>query len=317
MKLSIIVPVFNVEKYIKKCIESLIKINREDMEILIIDDGSTDNSIEKISNINDKRIKIIKQENRGLSGARNTGLKNSVGKYILFVDSDDYISDNDCINKMIIKAEENKSDIIIANGLCFDENLRFEPIYKKDDLIKKEYINGKDFLKDALKNKFYKDMVWLNLYRRDLIIENNIYFLDKVYHEDFEWMIRIFEKAGKINFINQNFYMYRVSRNGSITNKKNIKNFLDLMKISEKLYYYFKNLDDKDLKELIDERLLDIFYMAAMSGKDYDTNFFCNVNKKFFKNRSRNIKINIKYKIAQINLNAAYKITVFRRRLKF
>lgn len=120
MKLSIIVPVYNVEKYIKECIDSLLKVPLDDMEIIVVNDGTKDKSIELLSCYTDERIKIIHRVNGGLSSARNTGLDEAKGEYILFIDSDDFIINQDSIINMINIAEKNKCDVIIGNGYRYN-----------------------------------------------------------------------------------------------------------------------------------------------------------------------------------------------------
>ena len=113
--LSVVVPVYNVEEYIYECIESILNQDIDGVEIIVINDGSTDNSLKIVKSFNDERIRIIDKENGGLSSARNVGLKEAVGEYVIFIDSDDYLKDKSVLAEMYNLAKKNNSDIVAGN----------------------------------------------------------------------------------------------------------------------------------------------------------------------------------------------------------
>ena len=136
IKFSIIIPVYNVEKFLERCLKSICELKLEDKEIILINDGSTDNSLEileKYIKIYPKNIKIISQKNQGVSKARNVGIENSIGEYILFIDSDDFIEPKQT-EKILNVAYEQEVDILIGSFFEYflEENIKLMPFVKKD-----------------------------------------------------------------------------------------------------------------------------------------------------------------------------------------
>lgn len=315
MELSIVVPVFNVQDYVKECILSLLEIPIKNFEIIVVDDGSLDESMNVVNNIKSEKIRIIRQKNRGLSSARNTGLKNAIGEYILFIDSDDYIENASSIKIMLEIAKRKMCDVVVGNGEYFWSDEKKYDIYSEKNYKINFFENGKSFFKVALEKNFYKDMVWLNLYNREFLIKNKLFFLEGVYHEDAEWMPKVLINSRNIYFLGNKFYIYR-QRTGSIINSKNIKKNVDLIKISQLICNKIKYINDKKLEDLVKKRYMEIFYMALMSGRDLDVNFFEKVNKNLLNERCNNLKTNIKFFIAQCNIEFAYKTVRLRRVIK-
>lgn len=266
MRLSIIVPVYNVEDYIEECIDSLINIPIEDMEILVIDDGSLDNSINIVKKYTDTRIKIIHQKNGGLSSARNTGLKNANGKYILFVDSDDYIINQSSISNMIELAEDNKCDILIGNGYRKFENGEQIQIRRPECIYNKEVYSSEEYLKTILAHRSFVQVVWLNLYNREFLEENSLEFKEKIYHEDLHFTPRALLKAGKIGVSREFFYIYRQRENSIMTNKNQIKHAYNIFEIAKDLEKEFCKLSDTLLKQQLYELIIENIFLAVYKG---------------------------------------------------
>lgn len=266
MKLSIIVPVYNVEDYIKECIDSLINIPIEDMEILVIDDGSLDNSINIVEKYEDTRIKIIHQKNGGLSSARNTGLKNAKGKYILFVDSDDYIINQLSISNMITLAEDNKCDILIGNGYRKFENGDQIPIRRPECVYNKEVYSSEEYLKIILSYRSFVQVAWLNLYNREFLEKNSLKFKEKIYHEDLHFTPRALLKAEKIGVSKEFFYIYRQRENSIMTNKNQIKHAYDIFEIAKDLEIEFSKVSDVLLKQQLYELIVENIFVAIYKG---------------------------------------------------
>ena len=212
---SIIVPVYNVEPWLNKCIDSLIAQSYKDIEILLINDGSTDKS----GNICDEYlnksniISVFNNKNRGLSYSRNFGIKNSKGKYIMFVDSDDFISDSNVIEKFVEILEKEKSDFIYTSYCRFDdgkedivtENL---PINIDSNDIKGK--NGIEVLSLLISKNSYHHAAYLKICKRDFLINNNLYFKEGIYHEDAEWSPKLFYYSKKISLYHKPYYMRRM-----------------------------------------------------------------------------------------------------------
>ncbi len=225
IKVSLIIPVYNVEKYIYKCLKSAVNQTFKDMEIIIVNDGSKDNSykiIEKYKNKYDN-IKVINQENSGLSSARNTGIKISCGKYIAFADSDDYFSKR-FIEYMYTTAEKKNCDIVVCGFKRISESKKLKI---KNKPLKTKIFSSEKALKILIEDVFINNFAWNKLYKRDLFTENNIYFPVGKTYEDMYVSYRLFHKSNKIAVINKKLYCY-VQRKKSITSSFTEKNFDDI-----------------------------------------------------------------------------------------
>lgn len=240
--ISVIIPVYNVEKYLRQCLDSVVNQTLKDIEILIINDGSTDNSQYIIKEYADKysNIKVINKQNEGLYKARNTGLENATGKYIGFVDSDDYIK-HDMYEKLYSKAEETNADIVSCNYCIFYEKknkLKNIDFSKSIKLLK--HSNNK--LTGAEEILFDTPVSWNKIFKKHFLIKNNIAFDSNIRIADDAYFNRLcFFNAKKIFYIPDFLYIYRKFRENSIRNKKNIKNFHDVFITSQKLINYVKN----------------------------------------------------------------------------
>lgn len=288
--ISVIVPVYNVEKFLSKCIDSLINQTLTDIEIILVDDGSTDLSSEICDSYAkiDKRINVIHKENEGLSEARNTGIRISKGQYICFVDSDDWIS-NDMCERLYTLLIDNNADIAQCNHI---------KVYSNDDILDnkiKEEIRvyeGESMLYN-LHNKNYVNTVvtWNKIYKRELF--NDIEFPKGKLHEDEFTTYKVLHKSKKIVVTNIPMYYYR-QRLGSIINSEfNIKR-LDLIEAwEEKIEYYNANkLYNLSLKTeaALCGRLKE-FYLITLSLNNEETLRILKIlRKKMIKNYFKFIK---------------------------
>lgn len=223
ISISVLMPVYNSEKFLLETVQAVINQSYTDWELILVDDGSTDNSKEictKLMN-DDKRIKYILQENLGVSHTRNVALENAQGKYIVFVDSDDLIHE-DYLKILINSIEKNNSDISVCNfierkisntGNIEDINREFYPKEVMEMSEMKGYIM--DFGNSGLLNP-----LWNKIYKRQIIENNNITFDEKVETgEDFIFNLQYFRKTKKISFIKEKLYYYIRRNNNSITYK--------------------------------------------------------------------------------------------------
>ena len=231
MKVSVIVPVYNVEKYITKCLDSLVNQTLKDIEIIVVNDGTKDNSEEIINSYLKKysNIKYFKKENGGQGSARNLGLKHATGEYVGYVDSDDYV-ELDMFEKMYNKAIADNSDIVICNS--------YNVI--NDKKIVESRVKYYDDYRDAF---FGKMAVWDKIYKRNLLLDNNMEFRSKVWYEDLDFTLKILSKANKISFIDEPLYNYLI-REGSTMNNLNLDKNMDIilafdevLKFIDKKYY--------------------------------------------------------------------------------
>ena len=258
-KFSIIIPVYNTSKYLDKCLESVLKQTNQDFEVICVNDGSTDDSLEVLNKYKED-VKIINQENLGLSEARNNGVKNATGKYLLFIDSDDYI-DKSLLQKLDSVTKNNPDLVRFGVNEVINDNITMIQAPKFNN------IDGVSAFKEIVKNK-YVEPAWLYLYNKEYYINNNFSFIPNVYHEDFGLIPKIIVKASKVTSIEFPGYYY-VKREGSIINdlSKQNKKINDLLilgrlmlteKTNSKEYYSYianslistaKTINDKQRKK--------------------------------------------------------------------
>ena len=241
-KVSIIVPVYNSEKFLKKCIESMINQTYKDIEIIIIDDGSKDNSREIIQEYQNKdsRIKYLYQKNSGQAVARNNGIKVSIGEFISFLDSDDYI-DTEMIEKLYNKAIKENTDIVVCDAL------------KVYDDRPSEILKGLKFEISDIKKKYIISSAgpWGKLIKKNTITENNLFFKENIIYEDFAVVPAYALFAKKISYIEEPLYLY-YQRVGSTMNQESYnKKFEDIFVAYDNLTNIFK--DAKQYDDYIEE----------------------------------------------------------------
>lgn len=232
-KVSIIMPVYNSEKYLKDTIESVIKQTYNRIELIIVDDASTDDSynICKEMQNGDDRIILQRIENGGVSKARNLGLKLASGDYIMFIDSDD-LYDEKIVEKMINSIENNDWGVCLFEKLDNKGKIHKKKIKENINIEKIDY-----FISFLQKNDLFNN-VWNKIYKRDIILENNITFNEEIsIAEDLEFNLKYIEKIKKITYVDEYLYTYRLSTNGL-----NYSYHKDRIEIRKKLYKYQKEL---------------------------------------------------------------------------
>lgn len=253
-KLSIIVPVYNVEKYLPKCLESLIKQTLKDIEIICVNDGSMDNSLAILKEFasKDSRIKIIDNQHQGVAKTRNTGIEQSTGEYIGFVDSDDYI-DIDFFEKLYNSATKSNSDIAIASIL---KHKNFFNIYNAKYTKEETAITIQDKIKLCEDKKHFFFYAWNKIYHSGFIKENNIKFSEGQIYEDVMFAIKALYYSNKIISVYGTKYHY-IEHENSLTKYKDktgekeqdlVKAYSELqefcnsknIEIPERLNYYTK-----------------------------------------------------------------------------
>lgn len=225
-KLSVIIPIYNVEKYISQCLDSILNQAFKDFEIICVNDGSSDNSLSVLQRFKnqDERIIIIDKKNEGSGIARNAGLSIAKGDYIYFVDGDDWVEEN-VFGKILSKADELNTDILIFGGLSYYNGKGKKGGYSADKLPKK-YLNKVFSAKDIKKDIFnFPSTAWTKLYKRDFLIKNNIKFQDIKVGQDQLPFFHSMIKAKRIALLPENIYCYRKNRKGSAMTVKKKKNF--------------------------------------------------------------------------------------------
>lgn len=267
INISVIIPIYNVDKYIKNTIESLINQTFKDIEIILIDDNSTDSTLEICNMYSrlDSRIKVLKQlTNKGAAKARNRGLKIAKGKYIYFMDSDDYI-DLEMLENLFIQAENEDVDLVICG-------YNFETIRYKNNNMKvisrfpknfknKKYNNKEELLEDYIKlwDSAMLYNIWNKLYKREVLIKNNIKFKNMLIGEDIEFNKSYIDVCDKV-YVDENcYYHYIRQREGSITTKYKEDLFKMRIEENEEFIKYFKKIGiyNDEAQEYVSRRYIE------------------------------------------------------------
>lgn len=279
IKVSVVVPVYNVEKYLDKCLSSLVSQTLKDIEIIVVNDGTKDNSqkiIDKYKNNYPKIIKSYIKENGGLSDARNFGMKYAKGDYVAFVDSDDYVDVN-MYEEMYKKAIESNYDIVVCDlNYVYDSKIKFHSCNIKNDLLSKQEI------KDNMIEMY--PTAWNKIYKRSFV--ENFSFKKNIWYEDVEFMFKIIPFVNSMGVVRKPFYQY-VQREGAISSTFN-KKILDHMENFNGLIKYYK--DKKIFNEYYCElEYLYVKYLYATMLKGLAKMH----NKKLFFNEYKVIRKNI------------------------
>jgi glycosyltransferase involved in cell wall biosynthesis len=247
-KISVIVPVYNVQDYLKQCLDSILCQTFSNIEIICVNDGSTDKSRKILEEYKqkDSRIIIIDKKNGGLSSARNAGMKVARGEFYSFIDSDDWIE-----NTMLEKLYENITTLNTDISICAVH--QFDETNKKNDDCNPYYTLG--YFDESFDNKVfsYKDtkpfimdvcvMAWNKLYRKSLIDKCNAQFPNGLIFEDGPFFFSIFFKTNRVSIVRDFLYYYRINRKNSIIQKAG-KKFLNVIDVAEIMYSKIKDLDD-------------------------------------------------------------------------
>jgi glycosyltransferase involved in cell wall biosynthesis len=217
--ISVIIPIFNVEAYISKCLDSVFNQPFTDIELICINDGSPDKSRDIVIEYQKKHpnIRLIDRENGGLSAARNTGIKNATGKYLLFLDSDDYLSEN-ILGAMYQQLEAENLDVLLGN---------IQWVYEDGKVIQEKQITdivstvqtGENCFNTLIETDYYVPMAYNAIGRRDFIVKNNLFFEEGYVYEDEMWTPEALLKAKRVNGFSEYHYNY-FQRANTITNSE-------------------------------------------------------------------------------------------------
>ena len=241
VKVSIIIPIYNTSKYLSRCIDSVINQTLSEIEIILINDGSTDESHKIIDEYNDPRIKYYKRKNFGIGNSRNFGISNSNGEYVCFVDSDDYLNNTFC-EEMYNKCISDALDMCVCDYYHYIENEQTIEKYILPSFESTSLENNPKLLIDINLSSCNK------MYKRTLFINNELYFPEDLKYEDAIFVISAISDAKNIGFIEDklNYYLIRNKSETTVVNEKvfDILKILDLIynKLNKKKYFeHIKN----------------------------------------------------------------------------
>lgn len=250
MDISVVVPVYNVERYLKKCLDSILDQEFEGrIEVICVNDGSTDNSLQILEEYSksSSKIVLINQENKGLSAARNTGLKNSKGKYIMFIDSDDYLKNNKVLTLLYNEIVTNDLDFVIADFEFDYEDKEKNYRIQRSEEIKNKIMAGRDFYDLGIKSKSIMSVVGNKLYKTEFLVENNLSFYEGIIYEDMEFTPKAYYLASKVKYIDEVIYMYRQREDSITTSNVNAKKLNSYLIVADSLNQFNKEYNSKIL----------------------------------------------------------------------
>lgn len=273
IKVSVVIPIYNVEKYVRESVLSIINQTLKEIEVILVNDGSTDSSLAIIEALarQDNRVQIISNPNQGQSIARNLGIYRAKGEYIYFFDSDDLL-EKETLEICYNKCQQEKLDFLFFDADVFsEENLptdRFK--YERASKYNNQVYIGKDILKQQLDDNIYSVSPCLNFINRQYLNDINLYFYPKILHEDELFTFILYLKAQKVGLINKSFFHRRIRPNSIMTtvfDKRNITGYLTVCR-ELKSYYakystnnYEKNLVKKRINQLLNVIITKLKYI--------------------------------------------------------
>lgn len=328
-KVSIIIPVYNVEKYIKECLDSVLHQTLKEIEVICINDCSPDNCLEILNEYaqKDERVRVIDlKENQGMGNARNLAIQEAKGKYIMFLDSDDFLEPQ-AVEEAYKKISENDNDFVIFDMYYYYEETSEKNIYNKFSNALKEARN-QNFIKidDCDFNFFFAAYPINKIYKLSFLRKNEIYFPLYRFQEDLPFTIRTFAKSENFSYIDKALYNYRKKANGVMT--YNQAEYYDyVIKLHKNAYEYVKSINNKNLSKTY------LVYTIHSTLHWFDTFTSKNsaIKKDFYsmlhnyyqllneENDIKEISSNINYKLFKLVLNNEksfkYDLYMFKKKL--
>lgn len=294
IKVSVIVPIYNCEEYLEECIKSIINQTLNQIEIILVDDGSTDKSLEICNKYKqkDNRIKIIHQENQGVSRSRENGLKEARGEYISFIDADDYIA-FDFLERLFEKIDSKKADLICCNSedvgiLTDDLNIK---------ILKNEILyDSRQLYNDFFDGKRYMYTIWGKIVKKQILLE--CYFPHIRYTEDTYLMLEVANKSKKIVLDTYQGYFYRHNKQSVMQKSSNIDKYLDILTTDEFCYSLIRTIDEnlskKALKKILDDLYGGVATYSLYGNKKQFYMFTNRFDKTYMKINEKVRKRNVK-----------------------
>lgn len=257
-KISIIVPVYKVEEELDRCVQSLVNQTYKNIEIILVDDGSPDHCPELCDQyaLEDNRIRVLHKKNGGLSDARNAGLERATGEYVLYVDSDDYI-DVDACARFMSATDTQDVDIVVGNAIM-EKSDGCEMMVHTATPTGTIY-GAKEFIIRAISSYQWYAPAWLNMYRREYLLENNLFFKKGIYFEDIQMLPRVFLPAKRIVCMEGTFYHYIIRDNSIMTSKKDEKKKNDSICNLREWKTQFDHVEDIELKKKLYGMLIKMY----------------------------------------------------------
>ena len=319
-KVSVIVPIYKVENYLNRCVDSILNQTYKNIEVILVDDGSPDKcgEISDSYAINDSRVKSLHKENGGLSDARNYGMRYLTGEYVVFVDSDDWIKE-EMIETLVGLAMDLKADIVQSGFYyVYETYLLYDDRYYSEDMLPIQ-LNKNELMREIVINERVKNFAWGKLYKTNLI--KDLYFEKGVLFEDVFWAHKVMDRVDKYVICHKPMCYY-LQRNDSIVSTYTVKN-LDIIKGLKERHKFieenYKELINESYKILTKTILLHYYLLNKNRDKDLDgyyrkelrgyiINNYLNIQKaikddKELSNEVKLFKLNYLLSRAYVNIN--------------
>ena len=314
-KISVIVPIYNQKKYLAKCLDSILEQTYKNLEIILVDDGSTDGSSLICDNYSktDSRIKVFHQKNKGVSAARNLGIKNVTGEYLVFIDPDDYI-DRDYISYLLNLILTNKNcELVVCGYLDVDEYGK--EINKSHNSFQYNIFNSQEYMKYLFcgKSLGYQGYLWNKIFNVELIKRHELEFKENIfYNEDRLFVCKYLLYCNYIYFSNKPFYFYRHHSSSAmeLTKQKISNKMLTEIVAFEEMKKLIKGMDDIYIYLVLDEYNSCILLRSKINSKDEKKvkimdnlikDDFLYIMRSNYVSIKRKVKILIKYLILRLS----------------
>lgn len=261
---SIIIPIYKVEEYLDRCVSSVVKQTYQNIEIILVDDGSPDRCPELCDawGKKDARIRVIHKENGGLSSARNVGILEATGKYILFVDSDDCIDENAC-EKLLNYADD--VDLVVAEATIYYEDNQITHRVHTNLTENYVYTGTECALKEIEAGEWFAAACY-NMYKREFLLNKKLFFVEGILHEDIDYLPRLFLAAETVKYMHYEFYKY-IIRGSSICGTKSAKHFTDLLGTYTRWLKLNDTIEDENVKKVYAGALSKYFMASCREHK--------------------------------------------------
>lgn len=316
MDFSIIVPVYQVEACLERCLDSLLRQSAAEVEVLLVDDGSKDKSggICDAYAKKDARVRVFHKKNGGLSSARNYGIDRARGKYVLFVDSDDYVEPNLCGNLKAAVTKHPRADAFIYGGLEENENGIIGAVRSMEpDRI--QPWPAHEFLRYAYRNRNLNVQAWLYAYRKEFLDKNGLRFREGILHEDVEFTPRALLKARQVVEVPGYFYHY-IIREGSISTSKNMeKNIRDLFRTLEEQCRLAEE-QEPELKKWMKNGILDSYLNMIQEAGMYRPQYRKLVRRSFLWGKAATPWNRMRVLLCTVSVKAYCRMNDYYKRLR-
>lgn len=299
---SIIVPIYNARDYLERCVQSLVSQTYSRIEIILVNDGSTDGSGELAESLRlkNEQIQVFHKKNGGVSDARNFGIHNSSGEYLLFVDSDDAIHEDTCktFYKVIMANKPNNLDVVGGNNWKISSSNKVEMKFAPTE---NKIAKGSEFFLQQIRRGSFKPYVWRYIFRREFIVNNALFFTCGLIHEDAEWLPRSLILAEKMATIDLSYYYY-YSRDGSLSRGENqLGNAIHIIRGCHILLDNRHLTHDKEVRLALNDFIVKQYLSAVWRGRLHtqeNKKFLC---QQFLKLRVLTSKTRLLKNICRIN----------------